>query len=125
MVDSVDSPDLAEEDFMTKKPTWAVVCALLFAATASASVAYDGLEADYATCTQGDGRTQAEAMVSACSRLIENSSTENELVGMFYALRASVNTDKSANCQDARKAMSLIKTPGLRGSAQELEKINC
>ncbi len=64
-------------------------------------------------------------MVGACSRLIENSRKENELVGMFYALRASVNTDKRANCQDARKAMSLIKTPGLRQSAQELEKMNC
>lgn len=110
---------------MTKKRICTVIGTLLFAATASASIAYDGLQADYATCTQGDGSTQAKAMVKACSRLIENSSTENELVGMFYALRASVNTDKSTNCQDARKAVSLIKNPGLRGSAQELEKINC
>ena len=110
---------------MTKQRTCTVICAILFAATAPAAIAYDGLEADYATCTQGDGSTQAEAMVGACSRLIENSSTESELVGMFYALRASVNTDKSTNCQDARKAMSLIKNPGLRESAQELKKINC
>jgi hypothetical protein len=110
---------------MAKQRTCAVICAILCGATAPAAIAYDGLEADYATCTQGDGSTQAEAMVGACSRLIENSSKENELVGMFYALRASVNTDKSANCQDARKAMSLIKNPGLRESAQELKKINC
>lgn len=110
---------------MTKQRTCTVICAMLFAATTPAAVAYDGLEADYATCTQGDANTQAQAMVEACSRLIENSSTENELVGMFYALRASVNTDQDANCQDARKAISLITNPGLRGSAQELETINC
>jgi hypothetical protein len=110
---------------MTKQRTCATICAILCAAAAPAAIAYDGLEADYATCTQGDGNTQAQAMVGACSRLIENSSKENELVGMFYALRASVNTDKSANCHDARKAMSLINSPGLRESAQELKKINC
>lgn len=110
---------------MTKQRTCTAICAILCAATASTAIAYDGLEADYATCTQGDGNAQAEAMVGACSRLIENSSKENELVGMFYALRASVNTDKTANCQDAQKAMSLIKNPGLRKSAQELKKINC
>lgn len=110
---------------MTEYRTFTLICAMLFAAAAPAALAYDGLEADYATCTQGDASTQAEAMVGACSRLIENSSTENELVGMFYALRATVNTDRSANCQDARKATSLIENPGLRESAQELERINC
>ena len=110
---------------MTKQRVCTVICTILFAATAPAAVAYDGLQADYATCTAGDSSTQAEAMVEACSRLIENASQENELVGMFYALRASVNTDKSANCQDARKATSLINDPGLRNSAKELQKINC
>lgn len=110
---------------MMKQRTCAVICALSLSAAVSAAVAYDGLENDYATCAQGDARTQAEAMVEACSRLIDNSTTENELVGMFYALRATVNTDRDANCQDARKAMSLIANPGLLGSAQELEKINC
>lgn len=110
---------------MTIQRTCTIISAILFVATTPAAIAYDGLKADYATCTQGDANTQAKAMVGACSRLIENSSKENELVGMFYALRASVNTDKSANCQDARKAISLIKTPGLRESAQELKKINC
>lgn len=110
---------------MMKQRICSLVCAMLFAATATAAIAYDGLEADYATCTQGDAGTQAKAMVGACSRLIKNSSAENELVGMFYALRATVNTDRNANCQDARKAISLIKDPGLRESARELEKINC
>ena len=116
---------MPEEDFMRKQRNCAAICAIICAAMPSPTIAYDGLEADYATCTQGDGNTQAQAMVGACSRLIENSKKENELVGMFYALRASVNKDKSANCQDARKAMSLIKDPGLRESAQKLEEMNC
>lgn len=102
-----------------------VVCALMLSVAAPAAFAYDGLQADYATCTQGDAGTQAEAMVTACSRLIDNSSTENEMVGMFHAIRASVNTDKATNCEDARKAASLIKDAGLAASTQELVNSNC
>ncbi len=98
---------------------------VMLIACASPSLAYDGLTADFATCTRGNSKTQAKAMVGACSRLIKNSKKENELVGMFYALRASVNTDKRANCLDARKAVSLIKDPKLRSSAQLIEKGSC
>lgn len=105
--------------------TFAVLSASALVLTAPAALAYDGLQQDFATCTQGDSNTQAEAMVGACSRLIENSSAETELVGMFYALRASVNTDKASNCADSRKAVSLIKDQNLLKSAKEMEKAAC
>lgn len=112
---------------MTKRQilSVAVASSMFFAAAAPAAKAYDGLKADFATCIQGDTRTQAPAMVAACSRLIANAKAENETVGTFYAMRSMVSTDKQRNCQDARKAVSMIKSPKLRTSALELEKVHC
>lgn len=110
---------------MLKHALLPIVFASIFVAPPQVAVAYDGLQADFATCTRGDSKTQAKAMVTACGRLIANAKAENETVGMFYALRASVNTDKQRNCLDARKAVALIKTPGLRANAQQLEKAQC
>lgn len=112
---------------MWKRALLSTICAvtLSFVAAPHVALGYDGLQADFATCTRGDASTQAKAMVDACSRLIRNAKTENETVGMFYAMRAAVNTDMQQNCSDARKAVSLIQTPNMRASAQDIEKFNC
>ncbi len=95
-----------------------------FAAVPPAA-SYQGLEADYATCTTGQGKVANAKVVQACSRLIKNAAKENETIGMFYALRASANDDKASNCHDARKARELIKDPKLMGSINALESANC
>jgi hypothetical protein len=112
---------------MTNRRIFTIAISLGAFLTAASMVAnaYDGLTADFEICTKGDAGTQAPAMILACSRLIDNAKAENETVGMFYAIRASVNDNKARNCRDARKATSLIKDPALRGSLQELVKTNC
>jgi hypothetical protein len=85
------------------------------------ALAYDGLAEDYKTCTTGKGKV----VVAACTRLIDNSQKENSLVGLFYAIRASNNTDKALNCKDTKKARKLITDPKLQSAIDELEAINC
>ena len=91
----------------------------------SSAESYQGLKADYATCTTGQGRVANAKVVQACSRLIKNAAKENEMIGMFYALRASANDNKASNCRDAAKARKLIKDPKLIGSINALESANC
>jgi sugar phosphate isomerase/epimerase len=84
--------------------------------------AYDGLEADFATCTQG--KDQGE-IVEACTRLIDNASVENPMVGMFYGLRASNNDDRAQNCADARKSLELADDEAIKSLSQKLIDANC
>ena len=85
------------------------------------ALSYDGLAEDYKICTTGKGNV----VVAACTRLIDNAQKENEVVGLFYAIRASNNNDKALNCSDAKKARALIKDPKLQGSIDQLESTNC
>ena len=94
-------------------------------AVVSPAASYQGLKADYATCTTGQGKVANAKVVQACSRLIKNAAKENEMIGMFYALRASANDDKASNCRDAGKARKLIKNPKLTSSLNALESTNC
>jgi hypothetical protein len=89
------------------------------------AAAYEGLQADYATCAQGRGKVANNQIVAACTRLIENAAQENELVGYFHALRAIASTDRARNCNDARIALKLLKDPKLVAHVQNLQKANC
>jgi len=84
--------------------------------------AYDGLEADFATCTQG--KNQGE-IVEACTRLIDNAAAENAMVGMFYGLRAANNDDQVQNCADARKSLELADDDAVKELSQKLIDANC
>lgn len=86
------------------------------------ATAYDTMEADFATC-QSNG--PKEQVVAACTRLIDNAQTENEMVGFFYGLRASNNTDKQQNCYDANKVLDLTQDPNLIKAANQLVRNNC
>lgn len=86
---------------------------------------YDGLTKDFQTCTAGQGKVANTLVVAACTRLIDNAAKENSMVGMFHALRASANTDRSLNCKDAVKARELVSDPKLQGAIDELENNNC
>lgn len=99
-----------------------LACGLCYSASASA---YDGLTADFQTCTAGQGKVANKLVVAACTRLIDNAAKENSMVGMFHALRASANTDKNLNCKDAAKARELVTDPKLQGAIDELENNNC
>jgi hypothetical protein len=101
----------------------AATCGLVLAA--STAGAYDSLEADFATCTQGSGKVDNATVVTACTRLIDNAKTENELVGLFYAMRATANDDKAANCSDAHKVLSLTDDPNVIEGAKKLVELNC
>lgn len=104
----------------------AVGAAALAVMLASAPTqAYDGLKADYATCTTGAGKVSKELIVGACTRLIDNSAKKNELVGFFHALRASSNTNKKLNCQDAHAAFKLLNSNKLKKLARQLADANC
>ena len=87
--------------------------------------AYDGAEKDYPACTQGHGKVANKDIVAACTRLIDNAATENELVGFFYAMRATANDDKASNCHDAKKVLELTDDPTFVEGAKTLIKINC
>ena len=87
--------------------------------------AYEGLQADYATCAQGRGKVANNRIVAACTRLIDNAAQKNELVGYFHALRAIASTDRGRNCRDARMALQLLKDPQLAGHVRTLQKANC
>lgn len=101
-------------------------CAIgLSALAVTPSAAYDGLEKDVATCTQGAGKLANSAVVTACTRLIDNAQTENETVGFFYAMRATANDDRQSNCHDARKVLELIDDPAVVAGANQLVEANC
>lgn len=101
------------------------VALLAFAAGLSPVQAYNGMEADYQACTQGSGKVSNRRIVQACTRLIDNAARENELVGFFHALRASANTDRSQNCQDAKVAKRLLKGAKLQQQVTQLLNKNC
>ena len=100
---------------------WRILFVLAMFASTQA-FAYDGLEADYAVCTQGNDKGK---VVAACTRLIDNAATENSLVGMFYGLRAANNDDTAQNCRDAHKSLELASDDTIRGLSQELIDTNC
>ena len=97
----------------------------LLALSVLPAVAYEGLQADYATCAQGRGKVVNNRIVAACTRLIDNSAQKNELVGYFYALRAIASTDRASNCNDTRIALKLLKDPKLVAHVRALQKANC
>lgn len=84
--------------------------------------AYEGFEADFATCTQGSDQS---AVVAACTRLIDNAAAENPMVGMFYGLRAANSDDPAQNCRDARKSLELADDDAIKGLSQKLIDANC
>jgi hypothetical protein len=104
-----------------------VFCALVLvsAVTSAPACAYDGHEKDFATCTQGQGKVDNSAVVAACTRLINNSAKENEVVGFFHAMRATANDDKASNCADAHKVLKMTDDPTFVAGAKTLIKVNC
>jgi len=86
------------------------------------AVAYDGFEADFATCTQSK---DSGAVVAACSRLIDNAAAENAVTGMFYGLRAANNGDTVQNCADAKKSLALADDEAIKTLSQQLVDQNC
>jgi len=99
-----------------------VLPVLAMIASSTQAFAYDGLKADFATCTQG--KNQGE-VVEACTRLIDNAAAENAMVGMFYGLRASSNDDPAQNCSDARKSLELADDDAIKELSQKLIDANC
>ncbi len=93
--------------------------------SASSVQAYKGIEADFASCTQGQGKISNDKIFQACSRLINNAKKENETIGFFYAFRALAGSDKNLKCQDARKVLQLVKNANMVKAARSLEKSNC
>jgi len=87
--------------------------------------AYDTLEQDYAACTQGGGKLSSGEIVTACTRLIDNSAQENELVGYFYAMRMVNNSDKKQNCADAHKVLELVSDKTFVDGAKQTIDSNC
>ncbi len=87
--------------------------------------AYEGMEKDFATCTQGGSKVLNTQIVKACTQLIDNAAKYNSLTGYFFALRAIANTNKASNCSDARQAMKLLDNPKLIEHTKQLIKINC
>lgn len=98
---------------------------LLVTFAAAPALSYDGLAKDYPVCTSGQGKVANKLVVAACTRLINNAQKENATIGLFYALRASANSDKASNCKDAAKARKLISDPSLKSALDALEKQNC
>ncbi|MEG6508847.1 hypothetical protein V6C03_07680 [Methyloligella sp. 2.7D] len=84
--------------------------------------AYDGLEQDFAVCTQGNDSAE---VVKACTRLIDNAAAENATTGMFYGLRAANNNDPAQNCSDARKSLDLAEDDAIKQLSQQLIDANC
>jgi hypothetical protein len=102
-----------------------VVSKLLLALALTGSTgafAYDGFQADFAVCTQGNNKSD---VVAACTRLIDNAAAENATIGMFYGLRAANNDDPAQNCRDARKSLELAEDDAIKGLSQQLIAANC
>ncbi len=108
---------------MRPRLSLSIVCVSVLSFTSAN--AYDGLEKDFETCTQGGGKVANTQIVKACTQLIDNAAKHNSLTGYFFALRAIANTDKASNCADARQALKLIDNPELIKHAKTLEKTNC
>jgi hypothetical protein len=100
----------------------AMVLAGLVTMAATQVFAYDGFQADFVTCSQG---MEKDDVVEACTRLIDNASVENSMIGMFYGLRASNNDDRAQNCSDARKSLALADDEAIKKLSQELIDANC
>lgn len=114
------------EEGSVKMRVFLVLSIFCFGALVSSNVhAYQGMEKDFATCTQGSGKVSNKQIVKACTQLIDNAVKHNSLTGYFFALRAIANTDKASNCRDARQAMKLLDNPKLIEHTKELIKINC
>lgn len=96
-------------------PVWALLVSVQ-------AVAYDGFEADFATCTQGN---DSGAVVAACTRLIDNASAENAVTGMFYGLRAANGSDAAQNCADAKKSLALAEDAAIKTLSRQLIDSNC
>jgi hypothetical protein len=106
---------------MTVRFLIVIFCLNMIAVTPAAS--YEGMKADYATCTETNGTN--EQIVQACTRLIDNAATENELVGFFYGLRASHNDNKQSNCRDGHKVLELVNNPNIIKAAETIIENNC
>lgn len=114
------------EEGLVEMRVFLVLSIFCFGALVSSNVhAYQGMEKDFATCTQGSGKVSNKQIVKACTQLIDNAAKHNSLTGYFFALRAIANTDKASNCLDARQAMKLLDNPKLIQHTKELIKINC
>jgi hypothetical protein len=85
-------------------------------------LAYDGFKEDFVTCTQGMDKSD---IVEACTRLINNASVENAMIGMLYGVRASNNDDRAQNCADARKSLALADDDAIKALSQKLIAANC
>lgn len=110
--------------FAMKFQVFALCAAMFFISSTPQAMAYDTLVEDFSLCTNGDS-SQPEKIVSACTRLIENSQAENETTGTFYMMRAVSNTDRELNCRDSRKALTMITDLKLVTIIQDFIKTNC
>ena len=97
--------------------------AIPWLAVAPAQAIADTMSQNFAVCTQSKGSKQQ--IVAACTWLIDNAKKENELVGLFYGVRASTSDNKASNCRDARKVLVLVKDPKMTDAANKLVKLNC
>lgn len=84
--------------------------------------AYEGFETDFATCTQSN---DSAAVVTSCTRLIDNAAAENAVTGMFYGLRAANSRDALQNCADAKKSLALADDEAIKKLSQQLIDQNC
>ena len=99
------------------------VLASAYLAIAPGQAIANTMSQNFAVCTQSKGTKQQ--IVAACSWLIDNAAKENELVGLFYGIRASTSDNKASNCRDARKVLVLVKDPKMADAANKLIKLNC
>jgi len=107
------------------KPLTLSVLIIAVVTAAFQAQAYEGLQADYKACTHGAGKIANAQIVRACTRLIDNATKKNELIGFFHALRAAANIDKRQNCQDARIAGRLLKKESVIQQVKRLAAANC
>jgi len=78
------------------------------------------LESDFAACMYGSGKLQNGEIVDACTRLIDGAQKENEVVGLFHAMRAMAGTDSERNCADAQRAAALVEGADFKSLTQTL-----
>jgi hypothetical protein len=113
---------LSKEFLMTQNGFFITAVSLLTLIGPFPVAAYDGLVKDYDTCTGGTAKAPRAKALAACTRLIDNSETENELVGVFYGVRAATGTSRKYKCRDARKALTLIKNERQRKQLGKLQQ---
>ena len=97
----------------------------LVLAVAGPAAGYETLEEDFSVCLGGPDQSSKEAVVGACTRLIDNAQTENSIVGTFYAMRAMSNDDGASNCRDAQKSLELADQPSTQEASQSLIDLYC